>query len=362
MWSPSPAPEETVPPGLGWSGEGPAAEPLDPVTGWWIKKQALGQVVSYAEFTARLKAYLAAVAAGQAVISASSIVHLVGIARSSGGFEGGTEVADALVKAYLTAWSNSVGTASARAVFAAGGTYVGIGSTAAEIRAKLTALAAGALVSSAQSLAHLFGQAVGIGTPGATADFSAQGPATTTYTAASGSFTYAIPPWSKVLVVVLLGGGASGQTGNGGVNTSGAGGNPGAWNWVLLTRGTDIPWSASSISLTVGAATGRAANSNNAAPVNGNATSATISGVGTLVANGGVGTKTVQGTNWQVGAPAGNLTADGDTYVGGAESNSTQRVGYPPGGGGSGGAGGIFGNRTQGWEGARGGAWVKARQ
>ncbi|MGC4964230.1 hypothetical protein [Gordonia sp. DT101] len=184
---------------------------------------------------------------------------------------------------------------------------------------------------------------------------------TQTYTAA-GTYTYTIPVWCRYIDVILIGGGASGQTGSGSIATSGAGGSAGSWNAIRLERGVNIPWTITTITITIGAGGARAANSDNAAPTAGSASTAAIAEVGSISANGGSGTKTVQGTNWQVGAPAGNYTFNGVTYTGGAESNSSVKTGMPPGGGGSGGDGGIFGNRTRGWEGAAGGGWVRAYQ
>lgn len=174
-----------------------------------------------------------------------------------------------------------------------------------------------------------------------------------------GSHTVQIPVSPTFIEIVLLGGGASGQTGSGVAFGAGRGGNPGQWFSTTLVRGVDVPWGLASFTIVVGNGGPRAANSDYAPPQPGEATTATAAGVGTLSAPGGSGTKTVQGTNWQVGAPAGNHTHEGVTYTGGGESNSSTPQGRPPGGGGAGGDGGIFGNRTRGWEGAVGGAWVR---
>ncbi|QGH80048.1 hypothetical protein SEA_NHAGOS_37 [Gordonia phage NHagos] len=171
---------------------------------------------------------------------------------------------------------------------------------------------------------------------------------------ASGTIT--LYPYYRFLDIVGVGGGASGQTGSGATNTAGKGGAKGVWLGMTLQRGVDFPEDATSLVVVVGAATGRADNSDLAAPVNGNPTTFTIAGAGTVTAAGGSGTR----SSGQAGEGAGNFTWNGVLYTGGADS-STSAAGNAPGGAGSGGNGGIFGSRTRGWEGARGAAWSVQR-
>ncbi|QFG11186.1 hypothetical protein PBI_CLOVERMINNIE_39 [Gordonia phage CloverMinnie] len=171
---------------------------------------------------------------------------------------------------------------------------------------------------------------------------------------ASGTIT--LYPYYRFLDIIGLGGGASGQTGSGATNTAGKGGDCGDWLGLTLQRGVDFPESATSLVVVVGVATGRAADSDLAAPINGNATTFTPQGGITYSADGGVGTR----SSGQPGLGAGNFTYNGVLYTGGTDS-ATSAAGNAPGGGGSGGNGGIFGSRTRGWEGARGQAWSVQR-
>ncbi|QFP97776.1 hypothetical protein KNU79_gp44 [Gordonia phage NadineRae] len=117
MWTPTPEPTPDVNPGLGWSLDGVNAPAVDPVQGWFVKKQLLALMESSAEFRAGIKAILTGQHTAQAYSTAAIVAHLVGIApsRSLGGGEG--EALDALVKAYLTGWVNTLGTFTARGVF-----------------------------------------------------------------------------------------------------------------------------------------------------------------------------------------------------------------------------------------------------
>lgn len=175
---------------------------------------------------------------------------------------------------------------------------------------------------------------------------------------ASGTVT--LQPYYRWLDLVAIGGGASGQTGNGASNSAGRGGDIGDWLGVTLQRGVDFPESATTLTVTVGGPTGRAPNSDHAAPIDGNPSGFAISGMSAIVVPGGSGTKSVQGSNWKLGGGGVDFTFNGVTYTMGAVSNENA-AGNAPGGGGSGGSGGIFGSRTQGWEGARGQAWVTQR-
>ena len=166
------------------------------------------------------------------------------------------------------------------------------------------------------------------------------------------SATVTLYPYYRYLDLVGVGGGASGQTGSGATNTAGKGGDAGYWLGQTLVRGVDFPEDATSLVVSVGAATGRAAGSDLAASINGNPTTFTIAGVVVATAAGGVGNP----SSAKAGEGPYDFTFRGVTYTGGTNS-SENAAGNAPGGGGSGGSGGIFGSRTRGWEGARGQAW-----
>lgn len=197
-----------------------------------------------------------------------------------------------------------------------------------------------------------------------TGGFSAHDPASTAYNSAAGTFTYTIPVWARYLVLVGIGGGASGMTGNGAINQSGTGGAAAQWAGRVLERGVDIPWATRTITVVVGAGGAQPANSDWAGPTAGSATTFTATGMTTLTCAAGSGTNGgTSGGGIREGQAAGNYTIDGDTYIGGSDQPSgSGAAGNPPGAGGAGGNGGIFGFRTRGGAGARGGAWAKARQ
>lgn len=50
MWSPD-GPTATVAARQGWTVDGPGPAGVETKRGWWVKKQLLGQWISYAEFT-----------------------------------------------------------------------------------------------------------------------------------------------------------------------------------------------------------------------------------------------------------------------------------------------------------------------
>ncbi|RPA58611.1 hypothetical protein EF294_15760 [Gordonia oryzae] len=195
---------------------------------------------------------------------------------------------------------------------------------------------------------------------GATTDvgvggFSPQAAVTATYSTAATS-TFTIPVWCTYLDVVLLGGGASGQTGSGANGQAGKGGQPGSWLSLTLHRGVDIPWTVRTLSVTVGAGGAQAANSDLAAPNPGTATTATINGT-TYSAAGGTGT-----VSTQAGGAPGDHTRTGVTYSGGTGGASSGTAGTAPGGAGAGGNGGYFTTRTRGAAGALGRAWIRSYQ
>ena len=64
----------------------------------------------------------------------------------------------------------------------------------------------------------------------------------------SGTYTYPIPYWCTTIDLVLLGAGGGGGYG---ANDE-AGGGAGNWNTTSVQRGSDIPWEATTITVTVG--------------------------------------------------------------------------------------------------------------
>ncbi|MGB6246125.1 hypothetical protein [Gordonia sp. (in: high G+C Gram-positive bacteria)] len=208
-------------------------------------------------------------------------------------------------------------------------------------------------------LAHLTApDQVGVGLDQAGARFAAHAPETEMFDAI-GTYTYQVPAWCTHLDIVAIGGGASGQTGNGANNSRGSGGAAGSWHAKTVTRAESwgpsyVLWSTATMTVTVGAGGPTAPNSDHAGPNPGEAST-----VGSwLTAPGGTGT--ISGQN---GGNPGNFTFNGVTYTGGLGGtgnggNSTT----PPGGGGAGGNGGIFGSRTRGGYGGRGRVWITARQ
>lgn len=167
-----------------------------------------------------------------------------------------------------------------------------------------------------------------------------------------------IPAYARFIDFVLIGGGASGQTGSGAVGTIGRGGEAGYWLGVTLQRGVDVPWSTVVAAITVGAGGPRAEDHDMAAPSPGGASGVSLAGTSAIIASGGDGTRAEA---QQSGMDAGNYTYNGKVYVGGTGGNTTVREGQPPGAGGCGGAGGAFGNRTQGWAGGKGRVWATFR-
>ncbi|MFF0706971.1 glycine-rich domain-containing protein [Gordonia sputi] len=191
----------------------------------------------------------------------------------------------------------------------------------------------------------------------ATATFSAVSATTATITATG---TYTIPVWCRYIDVVLLGAGGGGNGGDTGTGQAGNGGTGGAWTTITLQRGVDIPWTATAITITIGAGGSGGAKGSGNNGGTGGATTATVAGVGSSSAAGGAGGNGTGGG--QTGASPGNTTYLGTTYTGGAAASGNGTAGNAPGGGAAGGNGGIFGGGSAGGTGARGQAWITARQ
>lgn len=182
---------------------------------------------------------------------------------------------------------------------------------------------------------------------------------TTTVFSTAGSGTWPIPPWCRYIDIVCIGGGASGQTGNGAIAQAGKGGLAGVWGGTTIERGVDIPWSQSSLSYTVGSGGAQPANSDHAASNPGSPTTVFDLGpnIGQVGGAGGVGTGSGQN-----GQSAATVTYQGITYTGGTGGTGNGGAGGAPGAGGAGGNGGIFGSRTRGGAGGVGRLYFQARQ
>lgn len=187
----------------------------------------------------------------------------------------------------------------------------------------------------------------GEGTLSVTAAFPANPPQSTEYPLA-GNYTFDIPYWCTYIDLILLGGGGGGAAAIGGV-IPGAGGQAGFWTTTTVQRGPEIPFTTTSIAITVGPGGGGAAN--------GAPTTATATGMAPQSALGGT---QGAGTNGTTGESPGNQVFNGVPYTGGAAQNAPGAAGNAPGGGG-GGANPLLGAPNPG-AGAHGAAWVVARQ
>ena len=172
-------------------------------------------------------------------------------------------------------------------------------------------------------------------------------PSTQTFSTA-GAYTCNLPADWLLADIIVLGGGRGGKDGGGGYS-AGKGGAAGSWGVWTIVRGTNVPWSFMQITGTVGAAGTRSGN-------NGGASTAVVSGYGTLTGNGGGGD-----AGGQNGGAAGSQTVSGVTYSGGAGGTGNGGAGTAPGAGGAGGNGGLF-SGSNGGNGAAGRVWVRAYQ
>lgn len=186
----------------------------------------------------------------------------------------------------------------------------------------------------------------------------------TTEFSTPGVSTYLIPDWANFIDGIYIGGGGGGGGGDPIFGRGGEGGDAGAWQGETLVRGVDFPVDATEITITVGAE-GALGPYNTAGGAGGNTIRAAItSGKVAATATGGPGGSE---PNAELsGDSPGNFTFNGVTYVGGngggAAPFSPGVAGTAPGAGGGGGAGGSFAVAWVGGPGARGGAWMTARQ
>ncbi|QGH79289.1 minor tail protein [Gordonia phage Sukkupi] len=363
MWTPTPEPIPDVNPGLGWSLDGVNAPAIDPVQGWFVKKQLLALMESSAEFRAGIKAILTGQHTAQAYSTAAIVAHLVGLAPSSSLGSGEGEELDALVKAYLTGWVNTLGTFTARGAFSPKGTYPAAAVFTGGLHVSLGGTAFGQYSSAAEAFAHLAGSATATASFSAAAAYGVMDPVVVHYTAV-GIYNYTVPSWSRYVDVVGIGGGGGGGAGNGGANIPGEGGGAGTWlaaTWYTGGSGVVV------IDVGAGGTGGQSGSSS------GTAGARTLIGVGIneLPCPGGAAGRGSNASG-RDGKSPGNFTAYGETFVGGigAPGGGSASIGgsqpantaTAPGAGGPGGWGGIFTSYQRGGPGSRGEAWIRIRQ
>ncbi|AHJ88326.1 minor tail protein [Mycobacterium phage 39HC] len=190
-------------------------------------------------------------------------------------------------------------------------------------------------------------------------------PRTTEFATPGAGQVYNIPTWANYIDVIGISGAGGGHGGSGGTSLHGYSGLAGQWFTETLVRGVDFPVNATQIVLDIGA--GGAGGGREANGQSGGATTrrAITGGKAALSAPGGAA-RNGYNTNDAQGYSPGNKTYRGITYAGGqgGVSSSAQngQPGSAPGGSGAGGAGGFFTVAWAGGAGARGGAWVVARQ
>ena len=158
----------------------------------------------------------------------------------------------------------------------------------------------------------------------------------TSYTTA-GSYTYSIPGSMTNFDVIALGGGGSGQLGNGGA--------AGVFAVGALAYGTSLPLTTTTLAVTVGSGGVYGPHAGAASTVGG-------AGIGTLSAAGGNYGQISGGT----GRGPGSIVVNGNTYTGGADQTLLGNNGNPSGGGG---AGRISSGSNPG-NGADGAVWILA--
>ncbi|MGB3707588.1 hypothetical protein [Gordonia sp. (in: high G+C Gram-positive bacteria)] len=348
-WAPTRPAREAIP---GWTGKSGGPVKRDPIQGW--------VALVARQFVDR----------GFGTDAAELLAHLIATDRHQGrdraslaGFTGTEHLTSddhAALLAHLSGRDSGISADAATWLlhYDLAFTDRGRGIDASHLAARLLGRDTAAGVDRAALLAHLTGRATpGVGSISGAVAFSPHTAETQTWST-PGTYTYPIPPWSRYIDLVGIGGGASGQTGSGVAGGKGSGGAAGGWNSATLERGVAIPWTATTINVIVGAGGTKPSNSDYAGPNNG--AGSTISVVGTsagIVCPGGTGT--ISGQN---GGSASNYPYMDQTFTGGAGGSGNGGAGGVPGGGGAGGNGGIFGSRTQGGAGGAGYVWIRGRQ
>lgn len=347
-WSPSrTAPGQVV---AGWSG---AVRPVPPV--------AAGR---WREVLARIAHQLAV-----SEDEAGMLVRLVLADSSAGGDGAGLRPAMGLVDAHTAhgvaaLLARLTGTTTAASVDAATWLLRYLITVTGQARGRdaagLAAYLEGTGRAGGADVAGLLARLAGAGSAGAddlgSAEFGAY-PTSTWSSQVPGTHTVPIPAWCTWVVAVIIGGGASGQSGSGVAGGKGSGGAASSWRSYSAGRPDDWPWDLSTLTVTIGAGGAQPGNGDYYGPINGAASNVIVSGTVARSADGGSGT--VSGQNGQ--AP-GNFDYGDLSLTGGAGGSGNGGAGGTPGGGGAGGNGGVFGSRTRGGRGGDGAAWVRFYQ
>jgi hypothetical protein len=151
----------------------------------------------------------------------------------------------------------------------------------------------------------------------------------------AGTYTYTIPYWCTTIDLVLLG-----AAGGGSYNefSNGVGGGAGDWKTATLQRGSDIPWSATTITVTVGhgGAGGTLAAGQGAPGGDTTASWDTTSGPTTKTASGGGAGASTSGLTGDGPSPNSQTAGDASLTAGSAQA-TPGGPGNAPGGGGGGG-------------------------
>jgi hypothetical protein len=173
----------------------------------------------------------------------------------------------------------------------------------------------------------------GTGTLTGKASFPGFDPTPKTYDTA-GTYAFPIPFWCTRIDLVLLGAGGGGTYAP---LSNGVGGGGGQFTTASLKRGSDIPWAATTINVTVGqGGSGGIPNAPDATP-GGDTTASWDSGSGTAepAVGGGAGASTNGQTGDTASQPSGSI---GDaTLTAGPAQSTPAAAGNAPGGGGAGG-------------------------
>ena len=174
----------------------------------------------------------------------------------------------------------------------------------------------------------------GKGTLTAKTGFPGHDPATQEYDSA-GTYAFAIPFWCTTIDLILLGAGGGGTYAE---FSNGVGGGAGNWKTVTLQRGSDIPWAATTINVTVGqGGSGGTPSAPDATP-GGDTTASWDTATGTTqeVASGGGAGASAGGQSGDGPSPT-SESVDGATLSAGAAQPALAAAGNAPGGGGAGG-------------------------
>lgn len=170
---------------------------------------------------------------------------------------------------------------------------------------------------------------------------------------------YRLPALGRYYDIIVAGGGASGQTGNGATGVSGRGGNPGGWASATYERGIDFPMDTEFIDILIGSGGAPPPDSDHASANSGGASYVTIPGQTPLMAPGGIGERS--GLHNRDGVSMPTHVYNGINYFGGSGGVDGNPSGGVPGGGGRGGAGGYLGNRGLASPGGNGAVWIVSR-